>query len=716
MKLATWKKRLVLWMGLLLLSVPGFARERLSGNCEEGGKTVSTHSAVPTTIGRPGSPGCTVTVYLTGTMKPAAIFLDNSGTVHPNPFTAAPADGAWFFYADEGTYDVRFSSTQGDKGAAGTLNAADFGVLCDGTTDDTAALSRAVQTASKLQTKLIIQAGTCIVSPSKNQILPIASNVWIQGSGYTTVLKVKDGTGVYNAFFGPYGAANISNFMLTDLTIDQNSLKALPYSPANFRMVVGTGPGGGFLTIERVHVTNVEGINTFYSATPYTTVRDCILDLIGGSGVAHDYSALYIAAEHSVIANNIFTARTVGSAVTAIETHGGKHTITGNVIDGLATGMNITGVAATESSGIKVSGNSSISNANFGIFLYSFVYGSHTTGYGINGGIITGNSIRITQNAAAYAGFNNNTGGIILYPNANLSVLPYKDILISNNIIEFDSQSKVNNTAGFGIGYWDSAGGNTVTDLRIVNNTIINCPMAGIRFSAEGSDIEVSGNQIVNPGSSLGVLVNSFRAGIFFASKLPIHNLRVLNNNITDNQPVTQMSYGIEFLTGNVGDIIARGNTTSVTGDGRKFVFATGAINNTQLPLINDTVYAPHNLLALPSFSSQLGSTMINAATGVTYSVAAGLTTLESHRERNCSSHRGQLVRRRFYVERSPDGSIADRGQHCCVGMGLHGVGHARCVGPDKRHGFPESCCWNLWRNRFSQRCGEGGAWECLFE
>ena len=521
---------------------------------------------------------------------------------------------------------VRFSSAQGNKGAADSLNAEDFGVLCDGTTDDTAALSRAVQTASKLQTKLTIQAGTCIVSPSKNQVLPIASNVWIQGSGYATVLKVKDGTGAYNAFFGPYGAANITNFMLTDLTIDQNTLKAIPYSPANFRMVVGTAPGGGFLTIERVHVTNVEGINTFYSATPYTTIRDCVLDLIGGSGVPHDYSALYIAAEHSVVANNIFTARTVGSAVTAIETHGGKHTITGNVIDGLATGMNITGVAAAESSGIVVSGNS-ISNADFGIFLYSFATGSHTTGYGINGAIITGNSIRITQNAAAYAGFNSNTGGIILYPNAKLPVLPYKDVLISNNIIEFDSQSKFNNPAGFGIGYWDSAGGNTVTNLRILNNTILNCPMPGIRFSAEGSDIEVSGNQIVNPGSSLGVLANSLRAGIFFASKLPIHNLRVLNNNITDNQPVTQMSYGIEFLTGNVGDIVARGNTTSVTGDGRKFLFATGALTNTQLPLINDTVYAPHNLLALPSSSSQQGSTMINAATGVTYSVAAGLTT-----------------------------------------------------------------------------------------
>lgn len=37
-----------------------------------------------------------------------ALFADNAGTPKANPFTADSA-GAWFFYSDDGRYDVRFS-------------------------------------------------------------------------------------------------------------------------------------------------------------------------------------------------------------------------------------------------------------------------------------------------------------------------------------------------------------------------------------------------------------------------------------------------------------------------------------------------------------------------------------------------------------------------------------------------------------------------------
>ena len=40
----------------------------------------------------------------------ASIYSNNTGTVLANPFTAA-SDGTWFFYADNGTYDVTFSGT-----------------------------------------------------------------------------------------------------------------------------------------------------------------------------------------------------------------------------------------------------------------------------------------------------------------------------------------------------------------------------------------------------------------------------------------------------------------------------------------------------------------------------------------------------------------------------------------------------------------------------
>lgn len=54
--------------------------------------------------------GCTVTVYLTGTTTLAnPIYSDNLNTPKANPFVADASSGFWFFYADNGRYDVVFS-------------------------------------------------------------------------------------------------------------------------------------------------------------------------------------------------------------------------------------------------------------------------------------------------------------------------------------------------------------------------------------------------------------------------------------------------------------------------------------------------------------------------------------------------------------------------------------------------------------------------------
>lgn len=84
------------------------ARERLSGYCEQGGATVSTLGHASTTTVQRSYASCTVTVFAAGTTNISAIFSDDSGTVLANPFTAA-SDGFWFFYADNGRYDVKFS-------------------------------------------------------------------------------------------------------------------------------------------------------------------------------------------------------------------------------------------------------------------------------------------------------------------------------------------------------------------------------------------------------------------------------------------------------------------------------------------------------------------------------------------------------------------------------------------------------------------------------
>src|SRR5882724_2602843 len=96
-------KRLILL--LILLAPLASARQRLFGNCQKGGQSVVTMGLSSSTYAIQSFRSCTVTVYLTGTLTLATIYSDNSSTPKSNPFTAS-STGDWFFYPDNGRYDV----------------------------------------------------------------------------------------------------------------------------------------------------------------------------------------------------------------------------------------------------------------------------------------------------------------------------------------------------------------------------------------------------------------------------------------------------------------------------------------------------------------------------------------------------------------------------------------------------------------------------------
>jgi len=68
------------------------------------------HGSSSTTKWLQTFPSCTVTVYQTGTLTLSTLYSDNAGTAKPNPFVA-DSTSYWFFYADNGRYDVSISNT-----------------------------------------------------------------------------------------------------------------------------------------------------------------------------------------------------------------------------------------------------------------------------------------------------------------------------------------------------------------------------------------------------------------------------------------------------------------------------------------------------------------------------------------------------------------------------------------------------------------------------
>ena len=94
---------------LVAAAIPASATQRLSGFCTVGGQSVNTQGLSSTSLVQSSYPGCTVTVYQTGTLTLATLYADSIGTPLSNPFTASTLTGAWGFYVATGAYDIALS-------------------------------------------------------------------------------------------------------------------------------------------------------------------------------------------------------------------------------------------------------------------------------------------------------------------------------------------------------------------------------------------------------------------------------------------------------------------------------------------------------------------------------------------------------------------------------------------------------------------------------
>ncbi len=129
--------------------------------------------------------GASVTIKLSADDSTATIYSTNTGTAQSNPITT-DSDGRFTFYAKDGTYyaAVSRSGVTAENGPSFTLtdisgfvSASGYGVVADGSTDDTTALQAAI-TASYGKT-LMLPAGTIKVTSG----LSITSAIRLLGQG-----------------------------------------------------------------------------------------------------------------------------------------------------------------------------------------------------------------------------------------------------------------------------------------------------------------------------------------------------------------------------------------------------------------------------------------------------------------------------------------------------------------------------------------------------
>lgn len=458
----------------------------------------------------------------------------------------------------------------------GVCNVQAFGAAGDGVKDDTHAIQAAIWAAS-------VRDGVVYIPPGTYRVLPGSANgvifsvpgtgVQILGTG-RSVLKLGPASPAYLAVIQSVTA---DGFRVEGVVFDHN----IAENPIRGNELFEGGPrfsiaaSGAGIRIENCEVTNASSVNDFVLSGSDITVRDCRWTNIGDdpTHAAHDSSAIYTQNASGVLIESCsFHGARAGAPGlhTAIEMHGSSHVIRGNLIENFMKGMNVTGIAVTDSVGLVVTHNV-IRGAAYGILLHSSPYLTHTTGFGIDGAVIECNQIQILR-SDTWSGSGNAVGGIVVFPDATLDV---RGLKIRGNHISAPVAAEVidENTASCGIG-WYSQAGCTMHASDISGNTIVGFPTAGIRLSCGINGVRVTDNQLHDCGNTLKAMAVAYKTPIFIYTPSGA-GLLIDRNTITDANEVTRNAYGIYLSTAAATMVCVLGNAINILGDASAFVSGT---------------------------------------------------------------------------------------------------------------------------------------------
>jgi Pectate lyase superfamily protein len=435
---------------------------RMDGWAEQGGQQLSA-SGVPIIVPQvQGSfPGCTVTVYLAGTLTLATIFADtaNPPTPKANPFTA-DASGYWFFYGPvlSQHYDIRFSGTgistpftigdQVEPQSALVYNVFDFQATGNGITDDTNAIQSAINAASAAGGgEVWLPAGTYLIS------FPLT----IGTNGVSLVGINRAATTISVASLTAHAVVvTAQNLSVRDLTLS---------SPTPLR----TGDGihltaGAFqVVVERVNVKN--HYNGIYNGGSANIFRQCISGPNGNHGFYLDGTS---AAQNEI---DVDFCQSNGNGAC------------GFYLVGPALGVHFNYIVAAGNTAYGLSINAAAD-------IYVNCPEISTNGIGV---------YCVGVNAITFTGglYESSTTG------ANISLLDSNNLSFSGGF----NQTTVSTTNGFGLVIYNCA------YLTVGNMNIFNCAAGGIQYVGNNADVTLTGVICPAAGDYGPIAITSNAAG-----------------------------------------------------------------------------------------------------------------------------------------------------------------------------------------------------------
>lgn len=379
-----------------------------------------------------------------------------------------------------------------------TYNAADFGVTCNGSTDDTTNMQAAIDAVNTASGGILnISAGTCILTQ-----IALKSNVILSGSGKgATTLKFKNSsTGVFI-----FAANTRSKYGVQNLTVDCNGGSTTTSTGIYF------GGSDDFIYQTDVTGCNFGGVQIAEGSRHY----------IGRSRVySNSGTAVGIfvgAVGTSVSYVNIEDSQVYSNAVHGIEiAYDATYSVSYVIIKGCDVYSNGTGSGGgggiwvlPGSNYAAVIGNHSYSNAGDGIGIGGTnvaVVGntSHDNGPEPGGGDDSG--IWVTSaGSAQYV----TVVGNVFYHNTAFGVLVYdtSHVIVADNIVYNNGASPTVPQTASGIAVVRTAIGETQTYISVTGNHVFDSQGTktqkyGIELSAGTDYTSVANNVVVGSGAT----------------------------------------------------------------------------------------------------------------------------------------------------------------------------------------------------------------------